>query len=123
MNGYRVEMENSISKYTVVITKHAKERFAQRFANNSTEDQTSNILSVFSRSKETSGFLNNHRLLQYFYDTYGYKRKFFYIYRNTILFVCEKKGNLIYILTCMKSPLWAIKPKKYRSKNKLVVQH
>jgi hypothetical protein len=30
---------------------------------------------------------------------------------------------LIYILTCMKSPLWAIKPKKYRSKNKLVVQH
>jgi len=116
MNGYEIEMENSVNKYIVVITKHANERFAQRFANHSTEDQTHNILDLFKKSKETAGFLNKSGLLQYFYDTYGYERKYFYIYKNVVLFVCDKKDNIIHILTCMKSPLWAVKPRKYRKK-------
>jgi hypothetical protein len=117
MNGYyKINICNSTNKYIVVITKHANKRFAERFANNSTENQEHNILDLFKESEETSSFLNKSDLIQYFYDTYGYKRKYFYIYKNSVLFVCDKNDNTIYILTCMQPPLWSLKPQKYRKK-------
>jgi hypothetical protein len=116
VNGFKVEMDGSTRKYTVVLTRHAKERFSQRFSDGSGADQTENILSVFSRSKETAAFLNKPSLLQHFYDTYGYERKHFYVYRNAVLFVCDKRGGMVVVLTCMRPPLWAAKTQKYRKK-------
>jgi len=116
MKWAKVEMEDSKSSYMIFVTRHAQERFEQRFYNG--DNPYSMILALFRKSKGVSAFLNNPGLLQHFYDKYGYDRKHFFVYKKRVLFVCHKSDNKINILTCMRSPFWANGPQKFREIHK-----
>lgn len=87
-----------------IITKHAKQRFAERLKINPNKiDIDLYLFNIVSGSFENKMIHNNTAYMSYIYEKYGSEQKIHFIESSECIFVCkqhERMANTSIILTC-----------------------
>lgn len=98
-------------------TKHAKERFAERFPKKVVDgDVIRSLLNEYQKAEPTKMFMNNTSFMVYMYETYGYDKDYTFYINDDIVFVSES-GNLLTVYDRSDS-IFGSKSSGFRSKNK-----
>lgn len=101
-----------MAKIRVILTKHAKERYIERFVKKHKPDLSNKeenaalskkLHKVFSESNESKAHLCDTNLMCRMYEKYGYDRKFsFYVHpeKKTTFVIIHEPGNRNIAVTC-----------------------
>ena len=120
-NGRREEMNSS----NVVITKHAMQRFEERFAQNYSDFDPNQrnyiptkMRKILEGATENKSFLNNSCYLLNLYENYGYDRKYRFMCNEGIVFVLVKDKKEEFVVTCHPQNKYFVEHTKYTGKKK-----
>lgn len=122
---YLERIDGNYEHLNIYRKRHCKECLSlhealRHYATNNKNEWAAKLRALVADATEEKSYINDTNFMSYYYEKYGYDRKFKFLINGNVLFVALIENGDMHIVTCMH-PSWynVSNKKKYKKSSQL----